>query len=642
MRWDEAINVFSDNGVATSTYPKVPERATVIAPRWLSSDCFRRPRGPGNHLPGNMWHVETMTLYTSYYGVADPTPELEQVMKPFYANGSKILDALLFDHSTVASRATFERADNTLKGAADWLTAQVTPLRTERDQVGKRGDHFQGTGANAFWNVLDELRYRCEDLVAQLSKQRTAWDALGDAKEALRQATVTLNDGYHEWLGEKSFSYDTGLGFQVSANGSALAWPGGAITAIWTAPELVADFRAHGPQDYYKDQESYPTSTLLGGKVTEGGMWERLENAAKKIWEAHQIATLDVAATTAISKLDKDYLAAAAHLPTIVTPIRFVLPPGSGPGPEPGPDPGPGPGPDGAPEGGGGQSEIGGGQVPPPPPPSLGPNPGPKGPASVISGPNSMLKVPTGSHVGTDGTVYGPDGKPVLGPDGRPIIVPPGSRVTPNGTIVGPRGNGRLEQKDRIRQPFQPPGGTGPQTGGQSPVERYLQSLRRTPPPLPPLRPPNAALPMTMSSADPLSVHSGPGPAGGGKVGLSPSATAPFTATGGGKPMVPTLGGPSGVDGPKGNAGNGGVPFHPPTAGGPGAGAQDKGERDRDTWLAEDEQTWGTETAVAPGVLGRRKRRTRFATGTRLGAPALPGPPSGLDDRAAGHGTANG
>ena len=48
------------------------------------------------------------------------------------------------------------------------------------------------------------------------------------------------------------------------------------------------------------------------------------------------------------------------------------------------------------------------------------------------------------------------------------------------------------------------------------------------------------------------------------------------------------------------------VPFFPPMAGGGMGGAQQGlQERERTTWLAEDEDVWGTEPTVGPGVLGR-------------------------------------
>ncbi|HET6290627.1 MAG TPA: hypothetical protein VFG15_28270, partial [Amycolatopsis sp.] len=142
---------------------------------------------------------------------------------------------------------------------------------------------------------------------------------------------------------------------------------------------------------------------------------------------------------------------------------------------------------------------------------------------------------------------------------------------------------------------------------------RYLKSLRRNPPSMPPLRAPDT-LPMTMSKFDPQSgFHSGPGALGGGRLGVSPDVPSPPA-----KPAGPqTLGGPQGTAG----TGNGsGVPFHPPTAGGAGGAGQGKSERDRTTWIAEDEETWGTDPTVAPGVLGRRRRRARGPGSTRLSA----------------------
>jgi hypothetical protein len=55
--------------------------------------------------------------------------------------------------------------------------------------------------------------------------------------------------------------------------------------------------------------------------------------------------------------------------------------------------------------------------------------------------------------------------------------------------------------------------------------------------------------------------------------------------------------------------GSSAVPFFPPMAGGGmgmgGGGQQGVQERERTTWLSEDEDVWGTEPSVGPGVLGR-------------------------------------
>jgi hypothetical protein len=65
--------------------------------------------------------------------------------------------------------------------------------------------------------------------------------------------------------------------------------------------------------------------------------------------------------------------------------------------------------------------------------------------------------------------------------------------------------------------------------------------------------------------------------------------------------------GSSSAAGPTTSSGSGssGVPFFPPMAGSGGMGGNQQQERERTTWLAEDEDVWGTEPQVGPAVLGR-------------------------------------
>ncbi|MFJ1829586.1 WXG100 family type VII secretion target, partial [Streptomyces sp. NPDC088178] len=51
----------------------------------------------------------------------------------------------------------------------------------------------------------------------------------------------------------------------------------------------------------------------------------------------------------------------------------------------------------------------------------------------------------------------------------------------------------------------------------------------------------------------------------------------------------------------------GGTPMVPPMSGGGMGGAQGGGggDRQRQTWLDEDEGVWGTDEGTAPGVIGR-------------------------------------
>ncbi|MER7859248.1 hypothetical protein ABTX61_09105 [Amycolatopsis japonica] len=636
--WEQVLNIFSFE----PDYPLVPSREDLVAKPWLTWNSHTHARGPGNKGPGNMFTSEGMNSYTSYYVVADPTKEIDELIAKFDANGSTIIDSLQNNANATYKQITFDRAVNTLGGVAAWLTSQVAPLNAQRDKVGHRGDEFQGTGAGAFWAVLDGLAFTCRNLVDQMtvsdpiSLGTTSWDVLREASELAKLAAIKLHEGRDRWKGGETFVYDTGLGFKISAPGWQLATPAGAVGAIWRSPEIAQDpsMRPEASIIDNRHGSSWPYSNFLGGFLSDAATQEKLELAAKRVWRDH-LGFADSYGATAVGLLDSAYRMAARCLPVIGTPVRLNLLPGAGGGPSdaaPGPgNAGPGPGntgpggdgPENAPGPGNrgpGSTFVGPAPVPPFPMPNFKGSP----PGNTVV-PSTGLRVPSGSYVGKDGTIIGPNGKPVKGVDGRPIIVPPGSRVNGNGEIIGPNGRGYLDQKDRLRKAYPAPGSTLVGDNGESAMERYLKSLRRTPPTsLPPLRMPES-LPSTFSKLDPLT-HNGPGSTIVGKPGVSPSISTPLTTSLGGSPSTsPATGQPLGdgvkgaappkgtLGGPKSPAGSGsGMPLYPPTAGG-GAGGegQAKADRERDTWLAEDEETWGTDPTVAPGVLGRRKRTSR-------------------------------
>ena len=64
--------------------------------------------------------------------------------------------------------------------------------------------------------------------------------------------------------------------------------------------------------------------------------------------------------------------------------------------------------------------------------------------------------------------------------------------------------------------------------------------------------------------------------------------------------------GAPGTAGTAGTAGGrGGMPFMPPMGGGGMGGDSEKKERERQTWLSEDEKVWGTDVTASLGVIGR-------------------------------------
>ena len=116
-----------------------------------------------------------------------------------------------------------------------------------------------------------------------------------------------------------------------------------------------------------------------------------------------------------------------------------------------------------------------------------------------------------------------------------------------------------------------------------------------------------------------LGAGAGAGPGAGGLAGASGLASGATSAlpVSSGRFVPPTAGPGGAAGGPAAAAaasGAGGFPMYMPMAGMGGMGGMGMGgmgggagqqERERTTWLAEDEDVWGTEPDVAPQVLGR-------------------------------------
>ncbi|MGC4747990.1 hypothetical protein ACLQ28_20385 [Micromonospora sp. DT201] len=130
----------------------------------------------------------------------------------------------------------------------------------------------------------------------------------------------------------------------------------------------------------------------------------------------------------------------------------------------------------------------------------------------------------------------------------------------------------------------------------------------------------------------------GVGGVGSGSGGLTGQPSAPLpnglmVGALGPAPVAPTSGMDGLIPGATGAAGAGGAaggfpPMMPPMGGmgGAGGGQQEK-ERERTTWLAEEEEVWGTDPNVMPGVIGRDEVPDSVGERT-AGSPSGPGTPA--------------
>jgi hypothetical protein len=280
-----------------------------------------------------------------------------------------------------------------------------------------------------------------------------------------------------------------------------------------------------------------------------------------------------------------------------------------------------------------------------------------------LLGPQDQLLGPDGqSLLGQHNELLGPDGNPIIGPNGQPILGTPGQVFDPGSFIPGggvPGGSGAFtpgqftpgDLGGSTPGSFDPgqfvpegsgggvpggsaafdpgafspgggglpggsgsfdpggslaPGGslTGPGSGSFDP-SRFVDPSQITPETF---NPPSSRLDL------PLDAYRGAlqpptySPGTGAQIDSNGYAI-PSGAQGG---MSGGSGGPAGFTGaPAGAAGlggMGGMPFMPPMGGpmgGMGGPGGSKEERERQTWLSEDEEVWGTSAAVGAGVIGR-------------------------------------
>ena len=259
----------------------------------------------------------------------------------------------------------------------------------------------------------------------------------------------------------------------------------------------------------------------------------------------------------------------------------------------------------------------------------LGPN------GEPVLGPNGELLDRNGEPLlGPNGELLGPDGQPLIGPNGEllgpgggPLLGPNGELLDRNGQpIIGPDGQA-LTVGDRTRPPVwtPPAGGITVPGGGPSSGLSTHPSLTLPDPPAPPRVPPGgigsagAGLGTGVGSSG-VEVGGAGSSGGAGLAGSSWPAGGASSAPAAGLSQLGPVAGPGEIPTmPMG--GMGGMPFMPGMGGQPGG---EKKERERQTWLSEDEKVWGTDVTASLGVIGRPEDDEDEVDGEELVLPAGP------------------
>ena len=242
-------------------------------------------------------------------------------------------------------------------------------------------------------------------------------------------------------------------------------------------------------------------------------------------------------------------------------------------------------------------------------------------------------KVPKGSTVREDGTVVDKDGKAVLDVNGNPVVLGKGDTIAADGTLLDPSGkpisniNQQLTNQEHVLGSST--SGSHGLTGSTGSGYSYTGSS------------------VTGSSSSGLLGGYGTGYSSSiGGSGTSPGGSGGVTTLGGGTgARLVSSGGGIGArsienSGPAvakmaaaeaaaqktalqraasataaeeaqmmgrsvSTSGGSGAPMMPMSGAGGGAGGQGDKDRQRTTWLSEDEEVWGTDTGTVSGVIGR-------------------------------------
>jgi hypothetical protein len=194
------------------------------------------------------------------------------------------------------------------------------------------------------------------------------------------------------------------------------------------------------------------------------------------------------------------------------------------------------------------------------------------------------------------GQFLGPDRQPQLGPDGGPLLGPQGELLGPDGEpLLGPDGQPLFPADGPAFSTVDGPGSPATLT----PELRDLTAFDPGSPQVPPLSTPSGLAATAGAGLPGLDLGAnGRAPDVVGNPGM-------WSVAGNDSPSTQRPGatvGPS-ADAAAGMGGMGGMPFCPPMGGGWGNG--ERKERERQTWLSEDEKVWGTDQVASLGVIGR-------------------------------------
>src|SRR6266542_1326788 len=510
------------------------------------------------------------------------------------------------------SLQAMQRLRNALITVSTWLDGSTTDIGTWAKNLDRDDSDFQGKAAALIQHRLHNDTKWVDGLHHQLTSYHgrsmiSAIDSAGQALTAyIGRMSIAWRAAYPKLktiVQDQQTYYVNYISDYIDHWGLQKGLPNYQLDQLWVLHNFGV---AESPDQYItRVLDSYP-----GGSLRTPAGWTAMNtNITHSIQQSLETA-LNVPARTAISALSTAYSDAARYVAALTKPVGVDS--SAAPPPPPPPDgndgklPPPPPPPDGGndntklpppPDGGNDNTKL------PPPPDGGGGNDANLPPPPGSDGANDLrLPPPPGGDGGNDlnlppalgggGDGHTPPGAPG-GPDGTLPPFVPFPPITAGGGKGGGKGGDRLANPGLPEPGADLPGipGLPGDGGGSGHGPAGLGDLSGTP------------LPAGGLGAGRL------GAPGAGGAGLRDRVGGPVT--GADRAALPDLrlsGGAPGADGTgaDGGAGSGagGVPFFPPMAGGAGGAGEKPKERERQTWLSEDESVWGTGEEAGIAVVG--------------------------------------
>jgi hypothetical protein len=609
----------------------------------------------------NYLTVVGVNLDWSQFGADSP-------LAKFVAQPMNILTPLVSspNQNDTTSVWSFDAAATALRDLDTWLTGWMPTINGWADAVDAPEGDFHGSAAGAFRYVLRGFATELGMLHIELNTPGPYWTPLTTARTTLGATHVALWNGYSTWRSNaRAMPVNCVIdSFMDAMKVADVAVDSSKVSYTSTdLPTVTIDTPLGDPtkQEFWDRVQSRAKQYWLLEVSTA------LDAAATPAMDTLNTAYQQAASALVDVRQTKLPAPPPTENGTDDTPGKDDLP-GKGDGPDtgdgPGTEDGPGAGPNadtggeesaaptvtsGVPSGGAGTGQK---LTSMPDTPVFHPGTATSGTnvpmltkdGTQLTDPKTgqPIMVPPGTTVGKNGELFGPDGRPILGADGKPIYAPPGAKpgrsqdpanlVTPghvvnatvpkgstigaDGVIRGPDGKTVL---DANGNPVHVPKGTTIGEDGTilgpdgKPVPEQAQLLDNEehamlhPDLLP--RPKTASTALGGLSGFPA-ISAGGASQGGTAVGLSARAV-----ENGGRLTPDQLAAREAAAGESAaeqaqllgrqTATSGGEPMIPPMGGMGGAGAGGGQDRQRTTWLAEDEEVWGTDSEAVSGVIGR-------------------------------------